>query len=104
MQEADHSDCLHVISAGMQDAGNFSGFSAAILDDCYHMPRDFSQVRYGHCHREANGVAHELARLAKIVTLSTWFDEAPSAITSMLVNDTILILSKGAPRTQLAEI
>ena len=38
-----NSDNSDLIST-MQDGGNSSGTSAAILDDCYHMARDFSHT------------------------------------------------------------
>lgn len=87
-----NSDNTDLISA-MQDGGNSSGTSAAILDDCYHMARDFLHVRFEHCHREANAVADELARLCKFSPPNSWFDEAPEAIIPLLVSDTVLITS-----------
>lgn len=59
-----NSDSMDVIAA-MQDGGISSGSSAGILDDCFHMARDFTHIRFEHCHREANSVADELARLCK---------------------------------------
>lgn len=75
----------------MQDGGISLGPSAAILDDCFHMTRDFTHVRFEHCHEEANSVADGLARLCKITLPNSWFDEAPNAIMPLLVNDVVLI-------------
>lgn len=86
-----NSDSSDVISA-MQTGGNTSGASAAILDDCFHMARDFTYIQYDHCHRESNVVADELARLC-ISPPNSWFDVAPDDINQLLVNDTILITS-----------
>lgn len=87
-----NSDSTDVIMA-MQDGGNTSGSSVAILDNCFHMARDFTYVRYEHCHREANAVADELARICKFSSPSSWFDEAPDAIIPLLVKDNVLITS-----------
>jgi hypothetical protein len=44
-----------------------------------------------HCNREANKVAHEVARLAMASKLScNWVDEPPSFILEALVNDVTL--------------
>ena len=43
----------------MQDGGQFAGPAVAIIDDCYHMSADLARVRFEHCHRKANNVAHE---------------------------------------------
>ncbi|XBJ20397.1 hypothetical protein VPH35_011235 [Triticum aestivum] len=85
-----NSDNSDVIVA-MQDGGTFSGLTAAIFDDCYHMVHDLSQIHYEHCHREGNSVAHELARIARFSPPGTWFNEAPNAISPMLVNYATLI-------------
>ena len=87
-----NSDSSDVILA-MQDGGNTPGSSTAILDDCFHMAKDFTCVRYEHCHREANVVADELARICKFSFPSSWFDEAPDAIMPLLVKDNVLITS-----------
>ena len=50
-------------------------------------------MRYEHCHREANAVADELARICKFSSPNSWFDEAPDAITPLLVSDAVLITS-----------
>ena len=42
-----------------------SGAAAALFDDCYFIASDLPVVRFEHCNREANKVAHEIARLAK---------------------------------------
>ncbi|XBI09353.1 hypothetical protein VPH35_136925 [Triticum aestivum] len=85
-----NSDNSDVIQA-MQDGGLFAGPTTVVIDDCYHMSHDLVQARFEHCHREANSVAHELARLARFSSPpSTWFDEAPSALAPFIVKDTLL--------------
>ncbi|XBI12163.1 hypothetical protein VPH35_139070 [Triticum aestivum] len=78
-----NSDNSDVIQA-MKDGGLFAGPAAAMIDDCYHMPRVLGQVRFEHCLHEANSVAHELARFARFSPPSTWFDEAPSALVPLI--------------------
>lgn len=46
-----------------------------MFDDCYFMACDFSFIRFEHCNREANKVAHEFARIAKIFVTRDWFEE-----------------------------
>ena len=87
-----NSDSMDVITA--KDGGITSGSSAAILDDCFHMARDFTHVRFEHCHREANSVADELARLCKFSLPNSWFDDAPIAIMPLLVKYDVLIANK----------
>ncbi|XBJ22540.1 hypothetical protein VPH35_000918 [Triticum aestivum] len=79
-----NSDNSDVIQA-MQDGGLFAGPAAAVIDDCYYMSRDLVQVRFEHCHHEANSVAHGLAKLARFSPPGTWFDEAPSALVPFIV-------------------
>ncbi|KAE8796077.1 hypothetical protein D1007_28934 [Hordeum vulgare] len=85
-----NSDNTDVI-ASMQEGGNSSRTAAAILDDCNHMARDFTHVRYDHCHRKANSVADELARICKFSSPNSWFKKPPSAITPLLVRENVLI-------------
>ena len=63
-----NSDNLEVIYT-MQDGGQSAGAAAAIFDDCFHYACDFSITRFEHCNREANKVAHELAKLARFFDL-----------------------------------
>ncbi|KAM3318684.1 hypothetical protein ACQJBY_036072 [Aegilops geniculata] len=88
-----NSDNIDVIQA-MQEGGLFAGPAAAIIDDCYHMSHDLVIAQFEHCHREANSVAHELARLARFSPPSTWFDEAPSALLPLIVKDSLLVSSE----------
>lgn len=49
----------------MNDGGRSSTLAAAIVEDCYQLSTDFVKIVFEHCPREANCVAHELAKLAK---------------------------------------
>ena len=48
-------------------------------------------TRFEHCNREANKVAHELARLARFFSTSDWFEEPISEIVTFLTNDVLVI-------------
>ena len=85
-----NSDNLEVIET-MQDGGQSAGAAAAIFDDCYHYACDFIMTKFEHCNREANKVAHELARLARFSSTSDWFEEPLNEIVMFLTNDVLLI-------------
>jgi hypothetical protein len=62
--------------------------SAAIYADCINMGLSIGEVSYVHCPREANKVAHELARKCYIDKIScNWDDDPPSFILPTLVDD-----------------
>ena len=90
MISSDNSDVIQA----MQDGGLIASPAAALIDDCYHMTCVLGQVRFEHCHRESNSVAHELARLARSSPPSTWFDEAPSALVPLIVKDPLLFTTE----------
>jgi hypothetical protein len=76
--------------------GVFSAMSsAAIYDDCMILCSGFNSVIFYHCNREANQVAHELAKDACSSSNSCILvDELPSFILSKLAND-VIVLSDG---------
>ena len=45
----------------MKAGGNSIGAAAAIYEECPFLCRGFSNVKFDHCPREANKVAHILA-------------------------------------------
>lgn len=49
----------------MKNGGGSAGVVTAIFDDCYSFVCDISLTSFEHCNREANKVAHKLARLAR---------------------------------------
>ncbi|XBJ13296.1 hypothetical protein VPH35_017677 [Triticum aestivum] len=85
-----NSDNLEVIET-MQDGGQSTGVAAAIFDDCFHYACDFIMTRFEHCNREANRVAHELARLARFSSTLDWFEEPINEIVLILTNDVLVI-------------
>jgi hypothetical protein len=73
--------------------GGFSATSfAAIYDDCSILWSGFRKVSIEYCNREANQVAHELARVSFTYGSScTWIDEPPRFILSKLVHDVTVL-------------
>lgn len=55
------TDCIAVVET-MKGGGFSASAGAAIYDDCTMMWNGFDSVSIEHCNREANQVAHELAR------------------------------------------
>ncbi|KAI4994178.1 hypothetical protein ZWY2020_029226 [Hordeum vulgare] len=85
-----NSDNLEVIET-MKDGGRSAGAAAAIFDDYFLYACDFVATRFEHCNREANKVAHELARLERFSQYSDWFEEPPVEIVTLLLNDVFII-------------
>jgi len=56
------SDCLEVVETMKQD-GISATASAPVYDECAQLWQDFVSISIEHCNREANKVAHEVARL-----------------------------------------
>jgi ribonuclease HI len=85
------TDCVQVVET-MKNGGFSATSSAAIYDDCSILWSDFGIVSIEHCNREANQVAHELARVSFTSSSScTWVDEPPRFILSKLVNDVTVL-------------
>ena len=57
------SDCLQVVDT-MLNGGYAATASTAIYEECNLIWRGFDSISIEHCNREANKVAHELARVA----------------------------------------
>jgi ribonuclease HI len=87
------SDNLDVVQA-MKEGGYSHGVSAAILDDCYYLASNFPKIQFEHNYREANMVAHELARLARGSDQHVWLDEPPEFIVPLLVNDVTSVINE----------
>ena len=51
----------------------------------------FPQTCFEHCNREANKVAHELARLAKCSTTRDWIEEPMETLVTLLIDDVTII-------------
>uniref|UniRef100_A0A453BDG5 RNase H type-1 domain-containing protein n=1 Tax=Aegilops tauschii subsp. strangulata TaxID=200361 RepID=A0A453BDG5_AEGTS len=85
-----NSDNTEVIDM-MKNGGQSAGAATAVFDDCYFMACEFTITRFEHCNREANKVAHEIARLANFSTTRDWFEELMVGIVSLLIDDVTVI-------------
>jgi ribonuclease HI len=85
------TDCAQVVET-MKNGGFSATSSAVIYDDCMILWSGFGNVSVECCNREANQVAHELARDSCSSSRScTWVDEPPRFILSKLVDDVTLL-------------
>ncbi|KAF7047490.1 hypothetical protein CFC21_056417 [Triticum aestivum] len=69
-----NSDNMEVIDT-MKNRGHSAGVATAVFDDCCFMAGDFSLTSFERCNREANKVAHELARFVKCSMTRDWFEK-----------------------------
>ena len=83
-----NSDNMEVIET-MNNGGRSSSIAAVVFDDCYFLACDFPITKFEHCNREANRVAHELAKLARFSSSLNWFEEPLSEIVPLLINDVL---------------
>jgi ribonuclease HI len=68
------------------------GESAAILADCVDLASLLNSVSFQHCPREANEVAHDLARDSfASKNSSSWVDKPPDFIICKLLNDVTVL-------------
>jgi hypothetical protein len=76
----------------MKNGGFSATASAAIYDECIILGSGFCDVSIEHCNREANQVAHELAKVSfRSGSSCTWVDEPPRFILSKLASDVTVI-------------
>lgn len=81
------SDCLEVVQI-MENGGFTANSAAAIYDECSIVWNGFQEISIEHLSREANNVAHALARQAIISrTNCIWDDDPPSFIVQLLSDD-----------------
>jgi hypothetical protein len=82
-------------------AGGFlSTSSAAIFYDCRILSSCFGNITFEHCYREADAVAHQLARYSSINRIDCIWTMTPLAfLFSNHINDVILFISIKACRT-----
>lgn len=84
------SDSTEVIGACSGDERWWSE-SAAIFADCVDHVASIGTVFFKHCPREANGVAHDLAKHSfSNRTSCNWVDEPPGFLLDTLLNDVIM--------------
>lgn len=88
------SDCLEVIDA-CNGVSDILAPYAATLADCFQLAHGVSSIRFQHCSREANNLAHYLARHAYDIQLMYWWDdEPPSFLLPHVLKDVTLIISQ----------
>lgn len=81
------SDCMEVVEI-MENEGFTANSAAAIYDECNIVWSGFQETSIEHLSREANQVAHELARQAMITKENCILDDnTPSFIVQLLSND-----------------
>jgi ribonuclease HI len=81
------SDSLEVIKACNAEVEIWSPYSA-ILYDCFSKAQEFDHIAFIHCVREANQVAHELARYAfNSNSVVRWDESPPSFILPFVLKD-----------------
>lgn len=85
------SHCMQVVDT-MKDGGFSATTAAAIYEECHDLWKNFANVDIQHCNREANQVAHQLAREAFSAKQSCiWVDEPPSSILGYLMQDVTIL-------------
>ena len=85
-----NSDCMDVINV-MKEGGNSLGPATAIYEDCTTLCRNFTEVSFFHCPREATMATHVLARHSEGSLSIVWQDEPPDFLVNVLADDVSLI-------------
>jgi hypothetical protein len=85
---------MEVVEA-MQNGGFSATVGAPFFDECWLLCTEFNSISVEFCYREANFVAHNLARNSLVCKLScNWHSEPPGFIMEPLVNDVSVIAMK----------
>jgi ribonuclease HI len=85
------SDSVETIEACSGDL-RWWNESAAIFADCVDLTTAIGDVKFQHCPREANKVAHELARVSFSSSSScNWDDDPPSFLLPYLLDDVTIL-------------
>ena len=81
------SDNVEVVTT-MKEGGFSATSAAAIFHDCATLASGFDKITFEHCQRDANSVAHELAKFSfQSLSSCKWDDDPPSFILPMLLHD-----------------
>uniref|UniRef100_A0A8I6X6U4 RNase H type-1 domain-containing protein n=1 Tax=Hordeum vulgare subsp. vulgare TaxID=112509 RepID=A0A8I6X6U4_HORVV len=83
-------DNIEVINT-MKNEGHPVGAAATVFDDCYFLACDFPLIRFGHCNREANKMAQELASIEKSTVTKDCFEEPLDEIVKKNLDDVTVI-------------
>jgi ribonuclease HI len=86
--ESDSTEVIEACNGGDQ----WWSEESAVFADCVDLSSSIGVVSFKHCPREANRVAHELARVAfESSSSGLWEGEPPNFIVSHLVNDVTVL-------------
>ncbi|PNT76249.1 hypothetical protein BRADI_1g46382v3 [Brachypodium distachyon] len=78
-----NADNAEIVGA-LNGMDKYYGPAVAIVEDCSQMLLDFTKCSVEYCCREANAVAHELAKMAWCSTPSSWAESPPPGILPLL--------------------
>ena len=84
------SDSSFVVDA-MKGENDYAGPSVLVMMESKQLMKEFGQVNFSHCFREANEVANTIAKYAFSSSTSCVWDAIPDFISSSLVNDLSII-------------
>ena len=87
-----HSDCPEVIEV-MKNGRNTYRPAIAIFEDCITLCREFVDVIFEHCPREANMVADKLTSRAVGLLPTVWKDDPPNFVVDV-ISDVVSMLPK----------
>ena len=79
-------DALNVVSALQKGTAYFSEVGS-ILDSCRHILRQRSNLKVQHVRRQANSVAHSLAKLPCLLGTVNFFTSPPSCVLEYVLSD-----------------
>jgi ribonuclease HI len=86
--ESDSTEVIEACNSGYR----WWSEESAVFADCVDLSSSIGEVSFKHCLREANGVAHVLARVAfESSSSGLWEGEPPNFIVSHLVNDVTVL-------------
>lgn len=84
------SDSTNVVRAPHRKEGSFSPFGP-ILEDIFHLTRQFRSCSFNHVTREGNTAAQRLGKFALNVDNElVWVEECPSWLELAVLNDVLL--------------
>jgi hypothetical protein len=78
----------------MENAGFTANSAAAIYDECNIVWNGFQEISIEHLSREANQVAHELARQAMISRANYIYDDDPLGFIVQLLSNDVTIFDQ----------
>jgi ribonuclease HI len=85
------SDSTEIIDACKEDE-RWWNEASAVFANCVDLVTTIGDVSFSHCPREANRVAHELARFCFLNCSScNWVDEPPRFLLDSLINDVTVL-------------